>query len=177
MFWIKASQLILTIVVTGWFIQWLRQQGHQASDSVQNGKVMRASCGAYLLAYVSILFWSALLVLSSLFPGRNPENLWLAQSVFGLFLVMSLALALSCHTWVIVWNATGISGPTWYGKRTHFAWDQVTHCDYNPSLQVFRLKNAEQQSIWVPESWKGFSELLKYIEAEHSRLLPTPSED
>lgn len=138
--------------------------------------VMKAPRSMFLLAYGSLIFWIALIVLSTIYPGRTPphEMVWV-RITFGFFGLLSLILIYYSHVCEIVWDEQCISGPNWYGKRLHFQWADVLNVKYSPSMQSMHVV-TRTQTIWVPETWQGVEEFIIALKrlCPHAVVLTMP---
>jgi hypothetical protein len=73
---VTVVQSAVTATLIGLAIAGMKRQKYKEAMTLQSGaKMMRAPTSMWLLSYGSLLFWIALIVLSSMFPGKTKDLL------------------------------------------------------------------------------------------------------
>lgn len=163
---IRGLQWTFTFIAIAWSLDQLRKAQFKPAVVLPDGsRLMKMSKALGWIAYGSITFWVALMVLSTLYPGKTkPDDLVWAQCVFAFFAVLSAALAHTYHTADVVWDEASISGSNWYGKKLSFAWEDVIDCAYNESMQAITVKGRDGQTIWLTEYLSGLDEFVEHLQ-------------
>jgi hypothetical protein len=162
---IRAFQWTFTFFAVAWSLNQLRQAAFKPAEVLPDGtRRLRMPRAFAWLAYGSIAFWVALIVLSTIYPGRTkPDDLVWAQSVFAFFAVLSAFLVHTYHTSDAAWGEAAIRGPNWYGKKVRIEWEDVIDCAYSEGMQAFTIKGRDGQTIWLTEYLAGLDDFIQHL--------------
>lgn len=167
-------QYSLTFFLIAWLIQRMTKGASKPANTVVNTdtKQLKMPRALKWVGWLDIFFFTACIVLSSIFPGKT-QNLSLVQAVFAVFVLLGVYLVYTARL-VVQWNAERLDTYNLWGtKPITFRWDAVRCITYHPNLMMFsfELVNSAGKG-WVPAAY--YEGLVSFYEdlLLHCRHLP-----